>query len=122
MLLDLSGIVNAQGEKLGVNESLSLDARYRVDGFALIGPVELNGFVQNIGGSLEFFANVKAKISTDCDRCGKTFERDLEFELFEELKKDGAEEPKDTANTENTENNKNSESSESSGEEKNGGA
>jgi len=87
MMLDLSGIVNAQGEKLGVDMSIVLDSRYGVDGFTLISPVELSGFAQNIGGTLEFFADVKAKISTGCDRCGKTFERALEFELFEELKK-----------------------------------
>ena len=87
MTLDLSGIIHAQGEKLVINGNFDLDPSYSIEGWTFLSPLQATGFLQNFGESLEFSAKVTAKLQTDCDRCGRQYDQEIEFEIFEVLKK-----------------------------------
>ena len=94
---NLLPIINADGEKLDIDEELDFSDR-KEDGVIFLSPVEVCGMVVNIGGTLELTAEVSARLGFKCDRCCEDFTYDMSFEMSELLKKEAVGESAENEN------------------------
>lgn len=95
MEINLLPILNYEGKRLEIDETLTVENRDG-DNFQILEPVKVTGQIVNIGGSLELDAKGEAKLSFVCDRCLEAFEDSVSFEIQERFKKaesDGGSEP-----------------------------
>ena len=51
-------------------------------------PLNVEGKVQNIGGTLEITAQISGSYRADCSRCGAVVEESLDTDLFESVESD----------------------------------
>lgn len=87
MELDLSPVLNYDGKKIKIDESISLSAADN-DNFTVQSPVAIDGFVQNIGGTIELYGKCSATLGFSCDRCTEDFSSLVEFEITEKFRKE----------------------------------
>lgn len=95
MEINLLPILNYEGKRLDIDETLTIENRFG-DAFQILEPITVTGQMVNIGGSLELDAKGEAKLRLVCDRCLEEFEQVLPFVIQERFKKaesDGAAEP-----------------------------
>ena len=97
MELNLLPIINADGEKLDIDEELDFSDR-KEDGVIFLSPVEVCGRVVNISGTLELTAKVRTRLGFKCDRCCEDFTYDMSFEMSELLKKEAVGESAENEN------------------------
>ncbi len=87
MEINLLSVLNYDGKKLSLSEDVSISAATG-DSFSLLTPVHFEGYVVNIGGTIELHGSASATVSLVCDRCTEEFEYPLTFEINESYKKD----------------------------------
>lgn len=87
MELNLLPILNFDGKKMQIKEDVQLEASGN-DTFSFISPVHFEGEAANIGGTIKLTGSGTVEIELICDRCTETFEKTIEFELEETLKKE----------------------------------
>lgn len=88
MEISLLPVLNYDGKKMQIEESVRLDANPS-DSFAFKTPVSFSGYALNIGGTIELSGKASVVLAFLCDRCAESFEREIEFSIDERLKKDG---------------------------------
>ena len=86
MKLNLLPILNFDGKKIHIDEKVSVSPRHD-DTFEICAPVEFDGTVQNVGGTIELCGTAEARLKLFCDRCGEEYETTLRFALNESFKK-----------------------------------
>lgn len=86
MKLNLLPILNFDGKKIHIDEKVSVSPRHD-DTFEICAPVEFDGTVQNVGGTIELCGTAEARLNLICDRCGEEYETTLRFALNESFKK-----------------------------------
>ena len=83
---NLQSVLHCDGKRMPIE--LSLDMKPEPgDDFQFLTPVTVTGEFVNIGGSLELTAKGRVRLERVCDRCAESFEMDLDFPIFERLKK-----------------------------------
>ena len=87
MEINLLSVLNYDGKKIDVSEDVSISATSN-DGFRLLTPVHFDGYVVNIGGTIELHGSASATVSSVCDRCTEEFDFPLNFEINESYKRD----------------------------------
>ncbi len=87
MEINLLSVLNYDGKKMSLSEDVSISATNN-DSFNVLAPVHFEGYVVNIGGTIELHGSASATISLVCDRCTEEFESSLNFEINESYKKD----------------------------------
>ncbi len=87
MELNLSPILNFDGKKMEILEEISLPPSEN-DNFTLKNPICFKGCAQNMGGTIELTGKASATVIFTCDRCTENFERVIDFEIDERLKKE----------------------------------
>ena len=86
MEINLLPILNYEGKRLDIDETLKIENRDG-DNFQILEPVTVKGQMVNIGGSLELEAKGEARLKLVCDRCLEEFEDMVAFEIQERFKK-----------------------------------
>jgi uncharacterized protein len=86
MEIHLLPILNYEGKRLDINETLTVENRFG-DAFQILEPITVTGQMVNIGGSLELDAKGEAKLRLVCDRCLDEFEQVVPFVIQERFKK-----------------------------------
>lgn len=86
MELNLSPILNYDGKKTDISQEVSLTA-FPNDTFEMITPVRFDGYMQNIGGTMEICGTASVRLRLTCDRCTDDFISDLGFDINEKFRK-----------------------------------
>lgn len=87
MELNLLPILNFDGKKMQIKEDVQLKASDN-DTFSFGSPIHFEGEAVNVGGTINLTGNGTVDVEFMCDRCTETFEKTIEFELDEALKKE----------------------------------
>lgn len=87
MELNLLPILNYEGKKLTISEKLEPELS-KADSFSLLSPVCFDGCAVNIGGTIELSGKCVASLRLICDRCAESFDKVIEFDILERLKKE----------------------------------
>lgn len=93
MKADVSAIIKVTGAKIKLNGFVELDkAVFLGETYKFSEPLKLVGEIYNNGQSLTLVANVQGKMLTECARCLKETEVDIDFDIDELLSRaeDGA--------------------------------
>lgn len=81
MIIDVSSILKEFGGKIDINDELEInDADFTFDG-----PVKVKGSIYNNGQSLTFKADCSGVLKTQCARCLKDINVNVEFPVDENL-------------------------------------
>ena len=98
MLTDVSSILKIQGAKLELDSEVGLSgAEFLGERYSFTKPLRLTGEIYNNGQSLTLAAHAAGRIATQCARCLKPIEADVDFDIHELLARaeDGADEDGD---------------------------
>lgn len=87
MEINLLSVLNYDGKRIDVSEDVSISAASN-DNFTVLSPVHFEGYVVNVGGTIELCGSASATVSLTCDRCAEDFSFALDFEIKESYKKD----------------------------------
>lgn len=93
MLVDLSPIIKVTGEKIILDGCVGFNsAEFLGETYTFNEPLKINGEIYNNGQSLTLDATVTGKMQTECARCLKPIEVDVNFDVYELLSRteDGA--------------------------------
>lgn len=93
MLLDVSPIIKIQGAKIELDNEIGLGGAEFLGGdYSFDTPLRISGVVYNNGQSLTLSARVTGKAKTECARCLKPIEIDVDYDIRELLSRleDGA--------------------------------
>lgn len=93
MKADVSAIIKATGAKIKLDGNVELDDTvFLGETYKFSKPLKITGEIYNNGQSLTLDANVKGKMLTECARCLKEIEVDVDFDIDELLSRaeDGA--------------------------------
>ncbi|MGN1116913.1 MAG: YceD family protein [Candidatus Ornithomonoglobus sp.] len=97
MLIDLSSIIKVTGAKLTLDGNVGFDnAQFLGETYRFPKPLKINGEIYNNGKSLVLDARVTGSMKTECARCLKEIDVDVDYDIHELLSRveDGAD-PKD---------------------------
>lgn len=87
MIIDVSGILKEFGGRVNIDSELDIN-----DGSVVFdGPVKIKGCIYNNGQSLTFKADCALTLKTQCARCLRDIDADVEFEIDEILVQDDGE-------------------------------
>lgn len=86
MKLNLLPILNFDGKKINIDEKVSVSPRPD-DTFDICSPVEFEGSIQNVGGTIELCGDASARLRLTCDRCGEEYDSTLCFSVNESFTK-----------------------------------
>lgn len=89
MELNLLPILNFDGKKMDISESISYEAASN-DDFQITSPITFDGVASNSGGTIELVGNASATLLFVCDRCCEEFEKNIDFHIDERFKKEDA--------------------------------
>lgn len=89
MELNLLAILNFDGRKMQISEDVPIVSE-AADSFSVTEPVHFDGYALNVGGTIELCGKATAHIKMVCDRCAEQFDKTIEFEIDERLKKEDA--------------------------------
>lgn len=81
MVINLRQLYEIIGEKSDINAEISPERLKDIQGYSFIGPVALNGTVQNRAGVVTLNYTAHLTISAECDRCLTGFEREFVFDF-----------------------------------------
>ncbi|MCI5604037.1 MAG: DUF177 domain-containing protein [Clostridia bacterium] len=81
MIIDVSSILKEFGGKIDINDELVVTD----DSFSFDGPVKIKGSIYNNGQSLTFKADCSGVLKTQCARCLKDIDVNVEFPVEENL-------------------------------------
>lgn len=98
MLVDLSPIIKVTGAKIELDNEVGLkDAEFLGETYSFREPLRIKGEIYNNGQSLTLAAAVSGIMQTECARCLKPIEVNVDFEINELLSRaeDGAKEDED---------------------------
>ena len=98
MLVDLSSIIKITGAKIALDDTVGIEtAEFLGETYSFNEPLKINGEIFNNGKSLTLKARVMGKMQTECARCLKPIEVDVDFDIHELLSRaeDGASEDDD---------------------------
>lgn len=98
MLVDLSPIIKVTGAKIELDNEVGLkNAEFLGETYSFSEPLRIKGEIYNNGQSLTLAADVFGRMHTECARCLKPIELDVDFEINELLSRaeDGAREDED---------------------------
>ena len=98
MLVDLSSIIKVTGAKIALDDTVGVEtAEFLGQTYSFNEPLKINGEIFNNGKSLTLKAGVTGKMHTECARCLKPIEVDVDFDIHELLgrEEDGAHEDDD---------------------------
>ena len=98
MLVDLSPIIKVMGEKIKLDAYVGFNnAEFLGETYTFNEPLKITGEIYNNGQSLTLDARATGKMQTECARCLKPIEVDVDFEVRELLSRaeDGAREDED---------------------------
>lgn len=87
MEINLLPILNYEGKRINIFENVNISAS-QDDSFKINGPVSFDGYVVNIGGTIDLYGKATASLSIVCDRCTEEYNSALEYEIDERFKKD----------------------------------
>ena len=89
MIIDVSSILKELGGKIDISEEISLpDTDFLGELYHFDKPVNITGSIFNNGQSLSFRAVCKGVMHTNCARCMKDIDVDVEFDIDEALAQD----------------------------------
>ena len=88
MVVDLSSIIKVTGAQVELDGFVELnEAEFLGESYRFNEPLKITGRIYNNGQSLTLDANVKGKMKTECARCLKEIEEDVDFDIDELLSK-----------------------------------
>lgn len=88
MKTDLSSIIKVTGAEIVLDGDIELgNIEFLGESYRFDTPLKIKGKIYNNGQSLTLTANVKGKMKTECARCLKELETDVDFEIHELLSK-----------------------------------
>lgn len=88
MKVDISAIIKVTGAEIKLNNELELEsAEFLGETYKFAKPLRIEGEIYNNGQSLVLAARVKGKMVTNCARCLKEMEADVDFEIHELLRR-----------------------------------
>jgi uncharacterized protein len=88
MIVDLSSIIKVTGAQVGLDGFVELnEAEFLGESYRFDSPLKITGRIYNNGQSLTLDATVKGKMKTECARCLKEIEEDVDFDIDELLSK-----------------------------------
>ena len=93
MLVDLSAIIKVTGAKIELNDNVGFNnAEFLGETYTFNEPLRITGEIYNNGQSLTLEARVTGKMTTECARCLKPIEVEVDFNIHELLSRaeDGA--------------------------------
>lgn len=91
MVIDISGILKAEGATLNVDSELNIEnLEFNGDQLKFSQPVKMKGSITNIGNLIRLEAQVSGKANVQCYRCMKDLVRDFSFEMVETFANDYA--------------------------------
>ncbi|MFO7154943.1 MAG: DUF177 domain-containing protein [Caldicoprobacter oshimai] len=90
LVIDVSDILKEKGSSKEFSGSQPLeDIIYQGERIGLLGPVSVSGHITNTGKLLVLDADAVAKLSLQCARCTKRYDKELEFSFTARLSKVG---------------------------------
>lgn len=98
MLVDLSAIIKVTGARIELDDDIGLpNAEFLGETYTFIEPLRIRGEIYNNGQSLTLDVRVTGKMQTECARCLKPTEVEVDFGIRELLSRaeDGAQEDQD---------------------------
>lgn len=96
MKVDLSAIIKVTGAKIEIDNNLELDsAEFLGETYKFNEPLHIKGEIYNNGQSLTLAADVTGKMITECARCLKEIEEDVDYEIHELLRRSEGDEDYD---------------------------
>ena len=87
MIIDVSSILKEFGGKINIDSELEINE----DDVIFDGPVKIKGCIYNNGQSLTFKADCAGALKTQCARCLKDIDAEVEFSIEEILVQDDGE-------------------------------
>lgn len=88
MIVDLSSIIKVTGAQIELDGFVELnEAEFLGECYRFDSPLKITGRIYNNGQSLTLDARVKGKMKTECARCLKEIEEDVDFDIDELLSK-----------------------------------
>ncbi len=90
LVIDVSDILKQKGSSKEFRGSQPLeDITYQGERIGLLGPVDVAGRITNTGKLLVLDADAVAKVSLQCSKCTKRYEKELKFNFTVRLSKIG---------------------------------
>lgn len=86
MKADVSAIIKVTGADIKLNDDIELDkAEFLGETYRFLKPLKIVGEIYNNGQTLSLKANVSGNMHTECSRCLKDIEVDVDFDIDELL-------------------------------------
>lgn len=86
MKADVSAIIKVTGADIKLDDEIELDkAEFLGETYRFLKPLKIVGEIYNNGQTLSLKANVRGSMHTECSRCLKDIEVDVDFDIDELL-------------------------------------
>ena len=89
MRINIASVLRGDGSSKPFSGQLQLGkVEFMGSSIDFYSPLNIEGKVQNIGGTIEITAHIDGGYRADCSRCGAVVEENLDADLFESVESD----------------------------------
>ena len=86
MKINIAGVVNCDGAKLGIENEYNVGSfEFAGNEYSFVKPANVTGEVKNIGSALKIVLCVEGEYTTYCDRCGCEISASIKGEAEESI-------------------------------------